>query len=398
MRPLSRTTRTASNAGLNHQENDMTLDVVNEKPGEPTTTNESDSSLEAENETMRRYNSTVHLKDEGGPTKEDDLLHTERANETMRRNGAAHLKVEDQLANEDDLLHTERANKTMGRNGAAHSKQGDSTNDANDFGTFIATFSAYIAEEDARLGDDQRDADDSLNKKNMTSAIRCRFAEPEGPSCFYMNTEQAKSLHDDVTTEAKGECMCKSCTHRAPIATTDMGEHLNTSEKATSTKKASVAQQQRLHIAETKGFQKFKTLAQECRDDGGDNRGCHVSAVAGGGDANSTRQFRDIDEFTAIMDTGCTKHMVSKHIRLMNERENSLWMTSSDGNRTLLDMEGDFELPTADPDGNLLDPLILNDCSQLKGSPLNLLSVSVLCEAGTTFHFEKQNSYFTYRG
>lgn len=42
---------------------------------------------------------------------------------------------------------------------------------------------------------------------------------------------------------------------------------------------------------------------------------------------------------------------------------------------------------TADAEGNMSDPLLLADCSQVWGSPLRLLSVSLLCEHKTSFHF-----------
>ena len=111
------------------------------------------------------------------------------------------------------------------------------------------------------------------------------------------------------------------------------------------------------------------------------------------------REERFIEgEYVAAMDTGASKHILNRHIRLLNERSGRVWMTSATGARTLLEEEGDLELQTADSDGNPLDPLLLSDCSKLKGSPLNLLSVSMLCDQGTTFHFEKKNSYFVHRG
>ena len=85
-------------------------------------------------------------------------------------------------------------------------------------------------------------------------------------------------------------------------------------------------------------------------------------------------------------------------MKLLRGRKKKIWMTTANGEKTLLDSEGDFELPTADADGTPLEPLLLNDCSQLRGSPLNLLSISVLCDLGTTFNFEKRNSYFVYKG
>jgi len=104
------------------------------------------------------------------------------------------------------------------------------------------------------------------------------------------------------------------------------------------------------------------------------------------------------DGEVAIVDSGCSKHMLNENMPLLRSRERKVWMTAANGEKTLLNSEGDFELPTADADGTPLEPLLLNDCSQLRGSPLNLLSISVLCDQGTTFNFEKRNSYFVYKG
>ena len=55
-------------------------------------------------------------------------------------------------------------------------------------------------------------------------------------------------------------------------------------------------------------------------------------------------------------------------------------------------------IPSVDKDGLDIDPLILRDVSHIKGSPINLVSIGVLCNEGSKFHFEKGNSYFIYEG
>ena len=70
----------------------------------------------------------------------------------------------------------------------------------------------------------------------------------------------------------------------------------------------------------------------------------------------------------------------------------------ADGSRVLVSEQGDFHLQSEDAQGNAVDPLVLRDVSILKGSPMNLVSVGILCEEGSVFHFEKGKSYFDYKG
>jgi hypothetical protein len=70
----------------------------------------------------------------------------------------------------------------------------------------------------------------------------------------------------------------------------------------------------------------------------------------------------------------------------------------ADGSQVRIAEQGDFVLKSEDSDGSALDPLILRDVSILKGSQINLVSVSMLCEEGSKFHFEKGNSYFVFKG
>ena len=290
--------------------------------------------------------------------------------------------------------------------------------DKNEFTKFLAAFSQQLEEGAPEEEDVSNDEAAEFKKdENLTAAIRCLNTEKEEPSCFFLDTFALGTLYESSgsTGLSSHECLCGRC-HCAPDAAT------TTEERAAKETAARLKKNEEGHAAEeiatqpigkkvafggesgkkpspqnTQKFQKFKTLTWE----GGDSRdflGGTVSATAGGGDALSTKLYRDIDEFTGILDSGCSKHMLNKHIRLLNKRQRNMLMTSANGETTLLDTEGDFELPAVDLDGNGLDPLVLSDCSQLKGSPLNLLSVSVLCQKGTTFHFEKGNSYFIHGG
>ena len=93
---------------------------------------------------------------------------------------------------------------------------------------------------------------------------------------------------------------------------------------------------------------KFHTLQREAPIDA-----ASFSATATGGD--------DPDGRVAILDSGCTKHMLNENMDLLRGRTKKVWMTTANGEKTLLDREGDFELPTADADGKPLEPLLLND-------------------------------------
>ena len=104
------------------------------------------------------------------------------------------------------------------------------------------------------------------------------------------------------------------------------------------------------------------------------------------------------DRYLAILDTGANRHLLNQHIQLMNKRQTNLQMHAANGQTTTVTEAGDFELPCVDLDGNPIDPLLLHNASTIKHSPFNLVSVGVLCELGTTFHFEKDNSYFVYKG
>ena len=107
----------------------------------------------------------------------------------------------------------------------------------------------------------------------------------------------------------------------------------------------------------------------------------------------------DKDGVEAIVDSGANGHFLGKYIkRLLRQRQASHFVRVADGSAAPVDAVGDFEIPVQDTDGTELDPLLLKDASLLKSSPFNLISVGVLCDAGSVFHFEKKNSWFSYQG
>ena len=120
------------------------------------------------------------------------------------------------------------------------------------------------------------------------------------------------------------------------------------------------------------------------------------SLVAGGGDAFyvSEDDYADV----AIIDSGANRHNFGDHSRIINRRRANLLTSTADGSQIHITEQGDISLESTDESGTRIDPLVLRDVSIIKGSPFNLMSVGVLCEAGSTFHFSKGNSYFIYKG
>jgi hypothetical protein len=129
-----------------------------------------------------------------------------------------------------------------------------------------------------------------------------------------------------------------------------------------------------------------------------------TSAASGGGDAvisfsgAGLKRASSIDDYTAIVDTGANRHLLNGRLKLRNVRSANIKMTTADGSKTHISEIGDLILRSEDEYGNEVDPLILSDASVYRGSPLNLVSVGVLCEQGVAFHFTKGNSYFEYKG
>ena len=139
--------------------------------------------------------------------------------------------------------------------------------------------------------------------------------------------------------------------------------------------------------------------------------GCvRSSPCAGGGDAfdesffpSEPFQFAGVSlqrhyEDIAIVDSGASSHHFGDTAHVQKRRPANLFTTLADGSRTHIDTKGDVVLPSEDSQGNPLEPLILKDVSILKGSPINLVSISMLCDEGASFRFSKGNSYFDYKG
>ena len=88
----------------------------------------------------------------------------------------------------------------------------------------------------------------------------------------------------------------------------------------------------------------------------------------------------------AIVDSGAGGHFLGNKQELTRLRAVSRHMHTASGT-VPLDTAGDLELRVEDAQGNSLEPLVLRDASVMKHSPLNLVSVGVLCNEGSIFHW-----------
>jgi hypothetical protein len=132
------------------------------------------------------------------------------------------------------------------------------------------------------------------------------------------------------------------------------------------------------------------------------------SPCGGGGDAINVARVRAFGSLSsdiraeygdvAIIDSGANHPLFGDRPEFINRSPANTLTTMADGSQVRIAEQGDFVFQSEDANGNALEPLILRDVSILKGSPINLVSVSMLCEAGSKFHFEKGNSYFIFKG
>ena len=133
------------------------------------------------------------------------------------------------------------------------------------------------------------------------------------------------------------------------------------------------------------------------------------SPVAGGGDAfdvytrvafgaRATYDLVDEYEQVAIIDSGANKHWFRDQSGIQNRRPADFRTTTADGSQVRVTEQGDYLLECVGDDGNVLEPLVLRDVSVIKGSPINLVSVGVMCNEGSIFHFEHGNSYLEHDG
>ena len=98
----------------------------------------------------------------------------------------------------------------------------------------------------------------------------------------------------------------------------------------------------------------------------------------------------------AIVDSGAADHFVGGLARLESTRPANLWMITTNESKGRIDTQGDIILQAVDKLGNPLDPTVLSDVSHCGRSPLHLISIAILCEKCTIYHFERGRSCMQY--
>ena len=129
----------------------------------------------------------------------------------------------------------------------------------------------------------------------------------------------------------------------------------------------------------------------------------YTSATSGGGDRVPVRSppiSRELRRSPreGLLDSGANGHIMVGANGLVNLRRIDRTLHAANDKLTKLHTAGDLTLRVTDEAGNELEPIVLRDASVHKASPINLVSISMLCEEGAKFHFAKGDSYFIYRG
>jgi hypothetical protein len=219
-------------------------------------------------------------------------------------------------------------------------------------------------------------------EKDGRTVIKCMVAEGEEPSTFWAGVQTQDNDKGDK------RCLCSTCSRAQRDELIAQADVAPQDEPVPS----SSALPSDPHASKMKAFSTVAPDPDEVRAFAARrSRRRTASATSGGGDAIN------LDEY-GVVDSGANRHLMGRHVRLMNPRFKALWMKSANGESNYMDLAGDFEINCEDEHGNKLDPLVLRDASQMKGSPFNLLSMSLLCERGLQFHFEQGNSHFIYQG
>ena len=100
----------------------------------------------------------------------------------------------------------------------------------------------------------------------------------------------------------------------------------------------------------------------------------------------------------ALIDSGANIH-VSNDSTLLHQTESySSKLSVANGTTADITAKGEWHLPTISSDGDNIDKLIIKDVTYCSECPVNILSISMLCKQGLTFHFGNDGSFFTYQG
>lgn len=234
--------------------------------------------------------------------------------------------------------------------------------------------------------------------------VRCRRSRPDDPSCFDLSSPTS------FLASVEGPTSCSCCSSAAVDAASTTAPIVPDSQPTTSPDcdadfGSFHCQTRSLHDSYSLDSYSSIPVAYAAKS----THAVKSSLCAGGGDsffvvptleygARCYSAATDRYEKVAILDSGANRHWFSDRNVFTNRRPASFSTTTADGSKVPVLEQGDFEFHSESADGRQLDPLVLKDVSIIKGSPINLVSVGMLCNEGSTFHFEKGNSYFDYKG
>ena len=100
----------------------------------------------------------------------------------------------------------------------------------------------------------------------------------------------------------------------------------------------------------------------------------------------------------ALIDSGANIHVTNNEESLTNKEQYSSKLSVANGTTASITAKGEWHLPTNSHNGTKIDDLVVKDVTHCSECPVNILSVSMLCKQGLTFHFGATESYFKYKG
>lgn len=307
------------------------------------------------------------------------------------------------------------ASPTLRASGVCQAKSPLCQSSSSSFSSFVAAFVQRL-NAGASVSDVQRALNNSKKyyKNHYSSCsssaesaliVKCRHASAEHPSEFDA-IDTSLFCHSPLSEQGVAAHCCSSCT---PISAGDVNVSPSGEPTVSASSSASdvspefccYSSSEPHALSEPVGaVPVYRAL---CR-----RRGSRSSLCAYGGDAFDESMFssevfagvsmsRHYDD-VAIIDSGASSHHFGDNEYVRARRPAHIVTTLADGSRAFIDTKGDVVLPSEDAQGNPLEPLILKDVSVFKGSPINLVSVSMLCDEGASFQFSKGNSYFDFKG
>jgi len=284
------------------------------------------------------------------------------------------------------------------------------------FENYIAAFVKQIDEgtDPADIERDHAEASEPRIRPYGAPSLKCSVATPEGCSAFSLFSKEQKCQPINSSSCACG-CMETACPKTDPSVEMAAEGPLPDEDQAQGSFTVSGSTDAKSFYAYDEGdYYHSKPYYRHVLEfpnlrHGKGNR-VTISPL-GGGDvvhlaraglhhahAASSSRTDPYAEHVAIMDSGCNRHFFRNSHRIINRRKANFRVATASGQITDIHTKGDILLQVHDEHGNELEPLILSDASVSHGSPLNLISVSMLCEAGSKVVFEKGNSYFTFKG